>query len=448
MRRLILNGTVVNEGKIEELDILIENDRIVQLAHGLQSVDADEVIDASGLHVFPGMIDDQVHFREPGLTHKGDIASESLAAVAGGITTYMDMPNVKPATLTLDELEAKYAMAEGRSAANFTFYLGATNHNLQDIQHLDPRATCGVKVFMGASSGEMLVDRIDTLEQIFAESPVLIATHCEDTPIIHQNEKAYFDRFGDDVPMEWHSTIRSEEACYASSSLAVQLAKDYAANLHVLHISTARELSLFDAGPVENKFITAEASVHYLYFSEEDYEHLGTQIKCDPAIKRSEDRAALLHAVKGDVIDCIGTGHAPHLWEEKQNTYFKAPAGLPLVQHALLSLLEHYHNGMLDLETIVQKSSHNTAVRFEIEKRGFIREGYFADLVLVDLETPFTVEKKNILYKCGWSPFEEHTFMSSIHMTLVNGQPVYQNGQIHSGVCPGQRVTFNREPRR
>ena len=448
MAILIKNGQVVNEGKIEQQDILVDQQRIVKIAG---EISADQlpgirpkVIDAAGQYVLPGMIDDQVHFREPGLTHKGDIASESRAAVAGGITSYMEMPNCTPPTTNAAALEDKYTIAGSRSLANHAFYMGATNNNLEDIKSLDPNLACGVKIFMGASTGNMLVNDPDILERIFAHSPVVIATHCEDTPTITANEAHYRQQYGDAIPIDLHPTIRSEEACYLSSSLAVQLAKKHKAQLHVLHLTTERELSLFTAGPMADKSITLEACVHHLFFSEEDYATRGAFIKCNPAIKQRSDRDALLAAVNADVIDIIATDHAPHTLAEKSTqNYFQMPSGMPLVQHALLSLLEHYHKKVFSLETIVKKTAHNVADRFAVKERGYIREGYFADLVLVDLNTPVKVADDNILYHCGWSPFEGYQFKSSINVTMVNGAVKWQDGKIVDDQ-PGVRLAFDR----
>lgn len=440
---LITQATLVNEGRLHQADVAIQNQRIVKIGKGLDKEPSKRVLDASGLHLLPGMIDDQVHFREPGLTHKGDIATESAAAVAGGITTYMEMPNVNPLTINAQALEDKYTRAAGRSRANFAFYLGASNDNLEEIKNLDPQAACGIKVFMGASTGNMLVDKPEILEAIFASAPILVATHCEDTPMIHANEEAAKAQYGEEVPFTEHPAIRSEAACWKSSSYAVELAKKHGTRLHVLHITTAKELELFEPGEMQGKQITAEACVHHLWFSEEDYPRLGAQIKCNPAVKRKADRDAILEAVKEGRIDVIATDHAPHTWEEKQGTYFKAPAGLPLVQHALPSLLDHYHAGRLSLETLVQKVCHNPAERYQVKDRGYIREGYFADLVLVDLQGRSLVDKASLLYKCGWSPFEGHTFKSEIQATLVNGQLAYEKGQLNDGIY-GQRLTFNR----
>ena len=443
-KRLIINSRVVNNGSIREQDIFIEDGIITAVGADLQYREADDIVDAEGLILIPGMIDDQVHFREPGLTHKGDIGTESRAAVAGGITSFMEMPNVNPPTLSVDALESKFAIAAGKSVANYSFYMGASNDNIEAIKQIDAKSVCGVKAFLGASTGDLLVDDPKSIEAIFRESPVLVVTHCEDTPTILANEEAYRRRYGADVPIKYHPDIRSEEACYLSSSMAVALAKKLGTQLQVLHITTEKELSLFEAGPIENKQITAEVCAHHLFFSKEDYADKGTLIKCNPAIKNASDRDALLKAVNNDVIDIIATDHAPHTWEEKQNPYFGAPAGLPLVQHALLSVLEHYHRGVFSLETIVTKTAHAVAKRFKIPNRGFIEEGFAADLVLLDLNNTTEVNKSGVLYKCGWSPFEGYTFHSRIHSTIVNGVTVYQQGKLMDHLPIGQRLEFAR----
>lgn len=441
---LILNATLINEGFLTKADLAITGERISCIATDLSSAPAKQVMDASGLYLMPGMIDDQVHFREPGLTHKGDIATESSAAVAGGITSYMEMPNVEPLTITAAALEDKYVRAEGRSHANYSFYLGASNDNLEEIKNLDPQTTCGIKVFMGASTGNLLVDNPEILEQIFEHAPVVVVTHCEDTPMITANEEAARAKYGEEVPFSEHPNIRSVEACWKSSSYAVELAKKHNTRLHVLHVTTAKELALFSPGALHGKRITAEACVHHLWFSDADYERLGAQIKCNPAVKSKTDRDALIQALTEGRIDVIATDHAPHTWEEKQGTYFKAPAGLPLVQHALVSLFEHYHAGRLSLQTLVQKACHNPAELFELKDRGFLREGYFADLVLVDLHGKTEVTKESLLYKCGWSPFEGHTFNSRIVTTLVNGGIAWHEGELGQKIH-GQRLSFDRE---
>jgi len=431
----------VNEGKTLEQDVLVSKGRIELIGSSIAAGENDRVVDAEGMHLMPGMIDDQVHFREPGLTHKGDIATESSAAVAGGITSFMEMPNVDPLTVNLKELEAKYQRAAGRSHANFAFYLGATNRNIDDIKSLAPGQACGVKVFMGASTGDMLVDDTDALDRIFAESPVLVATHCEDTPTIKANEDKARREFGDDVPMTEHPNIRSAEACYKSSSYAVDLARKHGTRLHVLHITTAKELSLFAKGPETDKRITAEACVHHMYFDESFYPTLGTQIKCNPAIKTAADREGILKALVDGRIDVIATDHAPHTLEEKNESYFKAPAGLPLVQHALQLALEHVHDGRFGIELVAHKTSHAVANIFGLKDRGYIREGYIADLVLVDMNREMEVSREQILYKCGWSPFEGMRFRSGIQMTMVNGEIVWRQGQLKAEPG-GQRLEF------
>ncbi|MEA3412090.1 MAG: dihydroorotase [Pseudomonadota bacterium] len=440
---LISNAVVVNEGELREGDVLVRDGRIERIGADLSAVPADTVLDAAGRHLLPGMIDDQVHFREPGLTHKGDIRSESRAAVAGGITSLMEMPNTKPPATTLEALEGKHATGAEKSLANYSFYLGATNDNLDEIRGLDPDQCCGIKVFMGASTGNMLVDDPATLRAIFRDAPSLIATHCEDTPTIEANERIFRERYGDAVPFVCHPLIRSGEACYKSSSLAVELARDFGTRLHVLHLTTERELSLFDTAPISEKRITAEVCVHHLMFDDRDYNEKGALIKCNPAIKRPEDRNALLDALIAGRLDVVGTDHAPHTLEEKSNTYFKAPSGLPLVQHALPALLELYHDGRMGLEDIVYRTSHAVAECFRIRERGYIREGYKADLVLVDLNRPWDVTRDNVLYKCGWSPFEGRTFRSSVWSTLVSGRIVYREGRF-ADEAPGERLAFDR----
>lgn len=441
----IKNARVVNEGRIEETDILIRAGRIERIAPDIATVQRDQVMDARGQYLLPGFIDDQVHFREPGLTHKGDMATESAAAVAGGITSFMEMPNVKPPTTDREALADKYRRAEGRARANFAFYLGATNENLDEIRRLKPTEACGIKVFMGASTGNMLVDDPATLERIFADAPLIVATHCEDTPMIRANEQIFRDRYGEDVPMSAHPEIRSAEACYKSSSLAVDLAKRHGTRLHVLHLTTARELELFDDGPLETKSITAEVCAHHLFFDDAAYEDLGSLIKCNPAIKTRADREGLLAGLAAGRIDVIATDHAPHTLEEKKQSYFDVPAGLPYAQQALLTLLEHFHDGILPLELIVQKTSHAVAELFGIKDRGYIREGYWADLVLVDPEQETVVASDGQFSKCGWTPFDGYRFQSSIAATLVNGVTVYENGALTQAI-PGQRLEcYTRE---
>ena len=440
---LITNARMVNEGQVQEGDLLVVDGRIAQIG-GAISAPGVEVLDAAGQVLMPGMIDDQVHFREPGVTHKADIATESRAAIAGGITSFMEMPNTKPQTVTLDALEAKFALAAGRAWGNFAFYLGATNDNLEEIRRLGVNQTCGVKVFMGASTGNMLVDDPATLEHIFRDAPGLIATHCEDTPTIQANEQRYREQYGDQIPVRFHPMIRSEEACWKSSSFAVDLARRHGTRLHVLHLTTARELALFAPGPIGDKQITSEACVHHLYFSEADYERRGSFIKCNPAIKRAEDRAALRRALAEDRLDVIATDHAPHTLEEKQDTsYFNTPAGLPLVQHALAMALELVHDGDLSLPRLVHKVSHGPAELFRVHERGYLREGYWADLTLVDLDAPQRIERSQVLYKCGWSPLEGDVLRSRVRATVVNGELKYRDGEFF-GDAGGMRLAFHR----
>lgn len=440
---LIKNAKIVNEGEIQEGDILIKDGRIEKIAGEISAESVKQLVDARGKALLPGMIDGQVHFREPGMEHKATIATESRAAVAGGITSFMDMPNTIPNTLNSESLEAKYRLASDRSVANYAFYMGASNDNLEDIKSLDPNAACGVKVFMGDSMGSMLVDSPDTLEEVFKHSPTLIATHCEDTPLILENEESYRQIHGDNIPFELHPIIRSEEACYKSSSFAVELAKKHGARLHVLHISTAKEVELFSSEKLADKQISAEACVHFLVFSDEDYAAKGSLIKCNPAIKNAEDRAGIIQGLMEGRLDTIATDHAPHTWEEKQNSYFNAPSGLPLVQYALPSLLENYHDGIFSLEFIVEKVSHAVADRFQVKDRGYIREGYWADLSLVDLETITEARHRNVLSKCKWTPFDGYDFRSSIAATWVNGNLVWKDGEPQESDF-GMRLVFDR----
>jgi len=440
---LIKHAQVVNEGEQRALDILIKDGRIEKIAGTIDQI-ADQEINAEGLHLFPGLIDDQVHFREPGLTYKADIFTESRAAVAGGTTSFMEMPNTVPNTLTQKLLQDKYDIAQDTSLANYSFFMGAANDNLDEVLKTNPRDVCGIKVFMGSSTGNMLVDNERALEAIFSQAPTLIATHCEDEATIQANLAAYKAKYGDEVSIEMHPLIRSEEACYLSSSKAVELAKKNNTRLHILHISTAKEIALFRNDiPLEEKRITAEACIHHLWFSDADYKTKGNFIKWNPAVKTANDRDAILKAVLDGHIDVIATDHAPHTIEEKTQPYLQAPSGGPLVQHALQALLDMVKDGKLTLEQLVQKSAHNTARLFQIEQRGFIREGYWADLVLVDLNKPYTVTKDNILSKCGWSPFENHTFSSTIEHTFVSGNLAYSNGKILE-VGSGHRLLFNR----
>jgi dihydroorotase len=404
---LIVNVRLINEGTIKEADVLIRNGRIERIGSDLQRQGVDRVIDAAGKYLMPGVIDDQVHFREPGLTHKGTIASESRAAVAGGVTSFMEMPNTNPQTLTQALLEEKYQIAAQSSLANYSFYMGASNDNLEEVLRTDGERVCGIKIFMGSSTGNMLVDREATLEGLFSRVALLMATHCEDEATIRQNTELYRQRWGEEVPMACHPDIRSAEACYKSSSMAVALARKWGAQLHVLHISTARELALFSNDlPLAEKKITAEACIHHLWFAREDYATKGSLIKWNPAVKEASDRAALQQALKQGVLDVLATDHAPHTLEEKAGTYFKAPSGGPLIQHSLVAALELSRQGVLSLEQVVEKMCHNPAILFRIRERGYVREGYWADLVLVDPEVDWAVQKENLLYKCGWSPFE------------------------------------------
>ena len=442
-RLLIVNATVVNEGTVAEKDIFIKKGRIEKIADQISDQKADVELDVNGNAVFPGMIDDQVHFREPGLTHKGNIYTESRAAVAGGITSFMEMPNTQPSTTTQALLEDKFRIAGETAFANYSFYLGATNDNIEEIKRLDPKTACGIKAFMGASTGNLLVDDPLALERLFTHAPVLVATHCEDTPTIQQNESQFKEKYGNDVPISCHPVIRSTEACYLSSSLAVDLAKRYGAQLHLLHLTTEKEMALLSNEPTEAKQITAEVCAHHLYFSESDYDAKGTLIKCNPAIKTASDRMALIQAVSEGKIDMIATDHAPHTLTEKQNSYFKAPSGLPLVQHALQSILELYHDDKFSLPLIAEKIAHGPAKRFQLKRRGYIREGYWADLVVVDLKRPYEVHGNNILYSCGWSPFEGVEFKSSIIATMVSGRIAFRDGEIDPRP-KGMRLTFDR----
>lgn len=441
---LIKSASIVNEGEIRQADVLIRDGFIERIDTQIHHEGAIE-INTEGLYLLPGLIDDQVHFREPGLTHKADIWHESRAAVAGGTTSFMEMPNTVPNTLTQGLLQDKYDIAAQTSLANYSFYMGAANDNLEEVLKTNPKDVCGIKVFMGSSTGNMLVDDARTLEGIFSQAPMLIATHCEDEATIQRNMAAYQARFGDRLNAAMHPGIRSAEACYISSSHAVALARKYNTRLHVLHISTARETELFDRDiPLQDKKITAEACIHHLWFSDVDYAEKGNFIKWNPAVKSAEDRDGILAGVLSGAIDVIATDHAPHTLAEKKQPYMQAPSGGPLVQHALLALLDMYHEGRLTLEQIVQKTAHNTAICFDVSKRGFIREGYWADLVLVDLEKPYNVRKDNIFSKCGWSPFEGHTFRSSINRTFVSGRLVYDNGNIIE-TSSGQRLLFDRD---
>ena len=438
---LITNAHIINEGHEIQGDLLIRNGRIEKIGGSIKAPAGVEVLDAKGHWLIPGMIDDQVHFREPGLTHKGDLASESAAAVAGGITSYFDMPNNNPAITTRKLLAEKYKMAEGRSHANYAFYFGGANDNLDEVAALKPNEACGIKVFMGASTGNMLVDDPVTLTGIFKNAPLMVITHCEDTPTIKANEEIFRAQYGDKVPWSAHPLIRSRKACYKSTELAVGLAKKYGTRLQVLHLTTAEELAFFTPGPVRNKQISLEVCVHHLYMDDSLYATRGAQIKCNPAIKTAADRAALIQAVRDDVIDIIATDHAPHTLEEKGQGYWKAPSGLPLVQHALPMLVDLVKRGELNLSTVVKKTSHAIADRFGVKERGYIREGYWADLTLIDPQASTTVTRKDVLYKCGWSPVEGVTFPARIEATWVNGELAYRNGKVLPRPL-GQRIEF------
>ena len=440
---LIKAANIVNEGQIFTSDLLIKNGRVEKIAPTIDT-SSDLEINAEGLHLLPGMIDDQVHFREPGLTHKADIFSESMAAVAGGITSFMEMPNTVPNTLTQDLLADKYAIAQQTSLANYSFYMGASNDNIKEVLKTNPKDVCGIKVFMGSSTGNMLVDNEQTLENIFSKAPMLVATHCEDEATIRHNLAVYKEKYGDDITVDMHPLIRSAEACYKSSSLAVELAKRYDTRLHILHISTAKEVGLFDNTlALADKKITAEACVHHLWFNDADYATKGNFIKWNPALKTAADQAGILQGLLDNHIDVVATDHAPHTIEEKNQPYLQAPSGGPLVQHALPALLEMYLEGKISLEKIVEKASHNVATCFNISERGFVREGYWADLVLVDLNDPCKVTKLNTLYKCGWSPFEGQTFRASISHTFVSGNLAYQKGKFMTNET-GKRLSFDR----
>ncbi len=443
-KKLIKNARIVNEGIIFESDILIQDDIIQKIGLGITDANA-EVFDVEGNYVMPGIIDDQVHFREPGLTHKGTIATESRAAVAGGITTFMEQPNTKPQTTTIEKLEEKFAMAHKSAFANYSFLFGGTNDNLEELKRLDKKACSGVKLFLGSSTGNMLVDDEVVIEQIFRNTDMVISAHCEDETTIRQNIEKYKKQFGDDIPVRYHPLIRSAQACYLSSSKAIALAKKTGARLHVFHLSTAMETELFRNDiPLSEKKITAEVCIHHLWFSDEDYADKGTLIKWNPAVKTSDDRRKLWEALLDDRLDVIATDHAPHLLEEKDNMYTKAPSGGPLVQHALPAMLEKYHEGVISLERIVEKMCHNPAILFQISKRGYIREGYYADIVVADLKSPWRVSKSNIAYHCGWSPFEGNTFSSAITHTFINGHLAYANGNF-SEQRNAKRLTFDRD---
>lgn len=439
---LITNAKIVNEGKVFEGDVLIKGQFIEKIdkqisAHG-------RVIDANGNFLLPGVIDDQVHFREPGLTHKANIYTEAKAAVAGGVTTFMEMPNTVPPTFTQTLLEEKYQIAAQTSLANYSFYIGASNDNLEEVLKTNIKHVCGLKIFMGSSTGNLLVDDPKVLEGFFSKFPALIATHCEDEPTIRKNTEEFRQKYGEDMPVKYHPIIRSEEACYKSSSFAIELAKKHGTKLHILHISSARETALFDNTiPLEKKKITAEACIHHLWFNDADYERLGNNIKWNPAVKTAKDQQAILNALLDDHIDVIATDHAPHTIDEKKNKYFQAPSGGPLIQHSLVAMMEFVHQKKMSIEKMVQKMSHNVAILYQIEKRGFIREGYFADLVLVNANQPWSVNKSNILAKCGWSPFEGQTFQSAVTHTWISGHLAYSEGGFDESK-KGERLSFAR----
>ncbi len=440
---LIKNGTIVNEGKSFVGDVLIINERIEKIGENIQHVSAKE-INATGCYVIPGLIDDQVHFREPGLTHKATIATESKAAVAGGITTFIEMPNTIPNATTQKLLQDKFDIAEKTSYANYSFMFGGTNDNLEELLKTDPKTVAGIKLFLGSSTGNMLVDDEAVLEKIFSSTDLIISVHCEDENTIRKNTKIYKDQYGDDIPMELHPVIRSEEACYLSSSKAIELAKKTGARLHVFHLSTAKETELFRNDiPLEEKKITAEVCIHHLWFSDEDYKTKGSHIKWNPAVKTAKDRDGLWKALLDDRIDVLATDHAPHTLAEKSNPYMTAPSGGPLVQHALLALLEKVKDKTFSIEKLVEKACHNPAKLFQIKDRGFLRKGYFADIVIVNPNLSQTVTKESLLYKCGWSPFEDYTFSSTISQTFVNGSLAFDNGNFNKNV-KGQRISFNR----
>ena len=442
---LIKNARIVNEGEIFNGDVLIENQFISEISDSISAKNSNiQVIDAENKFLLPGMIDDQVHFREPGLTHKANIATESKAAIAGGITSFIEMPNTVPQATTIEKLEEKFKIAAETSCANYSFMFGGTNDNLDEILKVDSKNVAGLKLFLGSSTGNMLVDNPEVLEQIFSSTDLIISVHCEDEQTIRKNTQKYIAEYGDDIPIKYHPLIRSEDACYLSSSKAIELAKKTGARLHVFHLSTAKEMKLFtNKKPLKDKKITAEVCIHHLWFSDDDYDKKGTFIKWNPAVKSSTDREALWEALLDDRIDVIATDHAPHTRDEKNNPYTKAPSGGPLVQHAVVALMEAYHREQISIEKIVEKMAHNPAILFQIEKRGFIKKGYYADLILVDPHNPWTVTKDNILYKCGWSPFEETTFKSRITHTIINGVLVYHNAQF-SKQNAAMRLTFDR----
>lgn len=444
MRTLIKNAKVVNENSISQWDVLIENDLICKIGKDLNSEAADLIIDGTGKFLIPGVIDDQVHFRDPGLTHKGDLESESKAAIAGGTTSFIDQPNTVPNAVTQELLEEKYQLGAEKSFANYSFSMGGTNDNLDEVLKTNPKEVAAIKLFLGSSTGNMLVDNPETLENIFSKTKMIICVHCEDEATIQKNIEDYKAKYGDNIPMDFHHLIRSEEACYLSSSKAIELAKKTGARLHIYHLSTAKEMSLFSNDiPLKDKKITAEVCVHHLSFTNDDYAKKGALIKWNPAVKTQADKDELWKALLDDRIDVIATDHAPHTWEEKQNTYTSCPSGAPLVQHSLTVMLENYKNGKISIEKVVEKMCHNPAILFQIEKRGFIKEGYKADLVLIDPEKKWTVAKENILYKCGWSPLEGTEFSTKVTHTFVNGHLAYENGVVNENKF-GERLRFDR----
>ena len=441
---LIKNATIINENSRKVKDILIKKNRIEKIDQNINTNGRYEEIDAEGLYLIPGLIDDQVHFREPGLTHKGNIYSESMAAVAGGVTSFMEMPNTIPNAITIEELEKKYNIGKQNSFGNYSFYLGASNDNIEEVKRVDRNNICGVKIFMGSSTGNMLVNREKALNDIFKHSEVIITTHCEDEFTIQENLKNALEKYGDDIPFNQHHIIRSREACYKSSSHAISLAQEHNAKLHVLHISTKEELELFQKIPLKDKKITCEACLHHMWFSNADYDDLGSLIKWNPAIKTSDDREAIINAVNEGVIDIIATDHAPHTKEEKSRKYINAPSGGPLIQYSLPVLLEMNRKNKISIEKIVEKTSHSVADLFQIKERGYIREGYFADIVLFDLDSKTDVNENNILSKCKWSPFESKSFNSKVIHTIVSGNHIYKKGEIN-GEPSGLRMEFNRD---
>ena len=440
---IIKNGIIINEGVKSEVDILIRNGRIEEIAPVIVK-QADKTIDATGKLIIPGLIDDQVHFREPGMEYKADISSESRAAVMGGVTSYMDMPNNNPPILTQELLEKKYNIGKSGSYANYSFYMGASNDNIEEILKTNPENVCGIKVFMGSSTGNMLVDNISTLEAIFSKSNMLIATHCEDETTVRNNKQYIIEKYGENIGPEYHPVIRDHQSCLKSSKLAVDLAKKYNTRLHVLHLTTAEEMNLFDAKiPIKDKRITAEVCIHHLYFNSDHYSKLGNKIVCNPSVKTEEDRLALWKALLEGKIDVVATDHAPHTLEEKNRTYLKAPSGLPLIQHSLVLMMDFYHRGLISIEKIVEKMCHNPAIAYKIRNRGFIREGYWADLVVIDMDKKQTVETQNIAYKCGWSPLEGIEFKSAIETVMVNGTIALESG-ILTGNSNPMRLEFDR----